>query len=81
MLLPDKHITLGESIIGLGTFVLERLSAPETIDEIWSAFVEVRRTKSFPAYHSFDNLVGAICFLYSIGAIDVSGEGRLKRCD
>lgn len=81
MLLPDKHITLSQSILGLGAFVLEAVSAPKTIDELWQSLVEVRNTAVFPAYHSFDNLIAAICFLHLIGAIDVSADARLRRCD
>jgi len=81
MLLPDKHITLSQSILGLGAFVLETVSTPKTIDELWQSLMEVRNTVAFPAYHSFDNLIAAICFLHSINAIDVSADARLRRCD
>lgn len=55
MLLPDKHIRLAESLIGLGSFALEALEAPKTIDTLWSEFQAVANTSKFPAYHSFEN--------------------------
>ncbi|WP_353570771.1 ABC-three component system middle component 6, partial [Candidatus Albibeggiatoa sp. nov. BB20] len=64
MLLPDKHITFAESLLGLGTFILESLSVPKTVDSLWAEFEKVRGEK-FPAYHSFDNLILAIDMLYA----------------
>jgi len=80
MLLPDKHIRLAESIIGLSGFALESLVAPKTIDALWAEFREVNNTYEFPAYHSFENLVLAIDFLFSIGAITEDSHGKLARC-
>ena len=81
MLLPDKHITIAQSLIGLGGFALERLSKPKTIDSLWSEFQEVNNTPLFPAYHTFENLVLAIDFLFIIGTIKDDGNGKLTICD
>ncbi|MCK4829408.1 hypothetical protein KA005_77505 [bacterium] len=80
MLLPDKHIRLSESIIGFGSFVLETLSNPRTIDEIWNKYQSARQANEYPAKQSFDNLILAICFLYSIGVVSLKDNGKLAKC-
>jgi hypothetical protein len=79
MLLPDKHIGFAESLIGLGSFVLENLVKPRDVDTIWKNFEKVRGGE-FPAFHSFDNLVLAIDMLFAIGAIDLMANGQIVRC-
>jgi hypothetical protein len=78
MLLPEKHIKLSESILGLGAFVLQDLETPKTIDNIWKDFEKVNNSPQFPAYHGFDNLVLALDFLFSIGAISQLSDGKIK---
>jgi hypothetical protein len=80
MLLPDKHIKLAESLLGLGSFALQELDTPKAIDVIWAELQEVTEANEFPAYHSFENLVLAIDFLFSIGAVRVETNGKLARC-
>jgi len=80
MLLPDKHIKLSESIIGFGSFVLETLSCPRTIDELWDKYQIAVQTKKYPAIHRFDNLILAVCFLYSIGVLKLGSNGKLEKC-
>ena len=36
--MPDKHVRFAESLLGLGSFVLEALDEPRTIDELWVLF-------------------------------------------
>jgi len=81
MLLPDKHIRLSESILGLGAFVLEHLDEPTTIDSLWHALQEANENESFPARHGIDNLVLAAVFLYSVGIVSDSADGTLVQCD
>jgi hypothetical protein len=80
MLLPDKHIGFAESLIGLGSFVLENLAKPRDIDSLWRSFEKVRGNQ-FPAFHSFDNLVLAVDMLFAIGAVDLLADGQLARRD
>ncbi len=80
MLLPTKHIRLSESIIGLGAFVLASCATPQTVDSIWYALGEAFDSATFPAYHSFDNLLMALSFLYAIGAIEELKDGRIAVC-
>ena len=80
MLMPDKHIKIAESLIGLGSFVLDALNAPKNIDSLWFDFQKVNNTELFPAYHSFENFILAVDFLFSIDAVKEDSQGRLLRC-
>lgn len=80
MLLPDKHIKLSESIIGFGSFVLETLSNPRTIDEIWNKYQSARQANEYPSKQSFDNLILAVCFLYAIDVVKLKDNGKLEKC-
>ena len=81
MLLPDKHIKLAESLLGLGGFALQALAAPKPIEVLWKELQKVSNTDELPAYHSFENLVLTIDFLFSIDAVTMDRSGRLTRCD
>lgn len=81
MLLPDKHITLSESILGLGCIILELLSSNKDIDELYIDLGSLYRKGVVEAYHSYENTVLAVSFLYAVGAIDKDNMGRLYRCD
>ena len=80
MLLPNKHITLAQSIIGLGSFTLEALEKPKTVDALWVEFQAVNNTARFPAYHTFENMMLAIDFLFAIGAIKEGQNGKISKC-
>ena len=80
MLLPEKHITLAESILGLGAFVLSELETPQSVDRLYERLVKAAETPVLPAYHDFDALLLSILFLYSIGAVELGVNGGLQRC-
>ena len=81
MLLPDKHITLAESILGLGAILLnELLEGPKSVDRLYDKVVVVSETPALPAYHNFDDLLLAIIFLYSVGAVEISEIGSVQLC-
>ena len=80
MLLPDKHITLAESILGLGGFVLSELDRPKTADQIYQRAKESREDNSLPAFHDLDSVILAVLFLYSIGAVEATDSGAVRRC-
>lgn len=79
MILPSKHISLSESLLGLGGVILTFLTRkPYTLDELWQEYSKVNNTRDFfPAYHDFDNVILAINLLYSIGAIDINANGEI----
>ena len=81
MILPSKHISLAESLIGLGGALLEILtSQPCSLDSLWREYSKVNNRKElYPAYHSFDNVILAVNLLYMIGAVSITAEGKLCR--
>lgn len=56
MLLPDKHVKFSESLIGLGSHILELLDRPKTIDELWTVFESSCTHGSYPSKHSLRTL-------------------------
>lgn len=81
MLLPDKHILICESILGLAGLVLSQLRTSATFDSLWQRVRGQLDTPAWPANHDVENFSLALCFLHAVGAIDVSAEGELVRCD
>jgi hypothetical protein len=81
MLLPDKHVTLAESILGLGAFLLSQLDSPKTIDQLSHTVKVGWERQSMPAIHGYDSVLLAVLFLYSIGVVDSSETGAVRRCD
>lgn len=80
MLLPDKHITLAESILGVGAFLLGELDGPQTMDRLYARVRRACDDGSLPAYHDFDAVLLGVLFLYTIGAIELTDDGGVKRC-
>jgi hypothetical protein len=79
MILPEKHISLSESILGLGGFLLSYIDKPVTVDELWIKFNQSVKDKEYPKYHSFDNLILALDFLFLLDAVQLDTKGRLIR--
>jgi hypothetical protein len=79
MILPSKHISLAESLIGLGGVLLKILmKQPCSLDLLWQEYSKINNKKeAFPAYHSFDNIILAVDLLFMIGAITINSEGKL----
>ena len=78
MILPTKHIRVSESLFGLGAYVLSYIQIrPLNIDELWKKVVKLNKSKSFDAYHGFDDLILTLNYLYAIGAIDLDTEDRI----
>ena len=80
MLLPDKHISVAESVLGLGAFVLDQLGSAQSVDRLFECVDAAKETESLPAYHDFDSVTLALLFLYSIGAIELTESGMIRRC-
>ncbi len=81
MLTPKKHINNSESILGLGSFALQTLSSPKTTDEIWGLLRKAVKMETYTSPHTFDNVILAIDFLFSIGVIDENEFGKIYKCD
>lgn len=78
MILPSKHISNAESLLGLGGLLLSFLAdGPKTLEAIWSSYSRVNNHPEFPAYHSFDNIILATDLLFIIGAVDINPKGEI----
>ncbi len=80
MLLPDKHISVAESILGLGAFILSQLERPRSVDQLHNLVLEANGTNQLPAYHDVDSVSLSILFLYTIGAVEMTTSGDICRC-
>ncbi len=72
MILPNKHLDLPSSLLGVGAHVLKCMERPGTVTTVWEEF---QRGESGVPFHRF---VLALDFLYAIDAIGFS-SGLLCR--
>lgn len=77
MILPKKQLSLNESFFGFGAFLLQRLSTPGTVDELWKYYKDAYTNKKYPVKFSFDQFIMALDYLYIIGAIKKDETGVL----
>ncbi len=69
MVLPNKHVPVNRSLVGLGGEILTILAdRPRTVSTTW----ERLRTRNLDA--SFEQFALAASFLFSLGAIDLDGD-------
>lgn len=67
--MPAKHINFSESFLGLGSYILQNLNEPKSVDELWHNYQQDLQNGLYFAKHSFDNLIMTLMFLYSIDAV------------
>ncbi len=79
MLLPSKHITFSQSILGLGYYIVKELDKPKTVDSLWNKYKRDINNNYFHANHNFDELILALLFLYSVNVI-TEDKGEILRC-
>jgi len=79
MLMPQKHINLSESLIGIGAFILKVINNKrKTIDEIIKDIENlINNRNNKKMYTNIDNIILSIDYLYSIGTIDIDEKGRI----
>ena len=80
MLMPDKHVRLSESVVGLGAFILSLLDRPCTADQLYQKVKAACDDRSLPAYHDFDSVTLTVLFLYMIGVVEATESGAIYRC-
>jgi hypothetical protein len=72
MILPTKHISENEAILGVGATILGHLDSPITVSGLWE------RTKVESNVGTFERFVLAADLLFIIGAIELR-DGLLVR--
>jgi len=72
MILPTKHITVENSLLGVGALLLEKLSRPLSISTLW------KRVREFSEIATFERFTLALDLLCMIGAIEFD-KNKLRR--
>jgi hypothetical protein len=80
MILPTKHTTIEQSLIGFGGYILQIVDKNNTVDLLWQKYQTDFKSQTYPAKQTFDNLISTLVFLYIIGAIDET-QGEIRRCN
>jgi len=80
MLLPSKHINFSESLLGFGSYLLQILKQPLSVDELWKRYLADFNSGLYFAKQTFDNLVLTLIFLYGIKAIKEE-KGIIIKCN
>jgi hypothetical protein len=63
MILPTKHLTQENALIGLGAVILSFIDSPKSVSNLWSAVKEHKEVGGF------DRFILVLDMLYIIGAI------------
>lgn len=64
-LLPNKHLPLEDSLLGMGPAVVDLLDSPKTLTQLWED------VKSTSLIKNFDRLVLVLVLLYSLDAVAI----------
>ena len=72
MILPNQHLDLSASLLGVGAHVLKCVKTPSTVTAVWEEFKLANRGVPFSRF------ILALDFLYTIGAVSYS-DGLLLR--
>ena len=74
IILPTKHISIRNSLLGVGAKIVEHLYYPKTVSSLWNA------VSTMPEVATFERFVLTLDLLYIIGAVEMD-EGLLRRCN
>lgn len=72
MILPNKHLDLPASLLGVGAQILKCMDTPSTVTSVWEGFGHANGGIPF---HRF---ILALDFLYAIDAVSFA-NGMLRR--
>lgn len=72
MILPTKHISEEQALLGVGAVVLRHLERPQTVTSLWD---KVRDEQAVGTYERF---VLALNLLHIIGVVNLS-QGMIQR--
>ena len=76
-ILPGRHVSFYESVLGFGAALLEYLSAPITMEDLWDQYQACCEAGTYPVRFSMDQFIQTLDFLYLIGAVRLSEGGLL----
>ncbi|MFB9818915.1 ABC-three component system middle component 6 [Arthrobacter ramosus] len=79
MILPTKGISPQRALVTLGSQALEVLRQPRSVNSTFEATKQVRIARGLREPISFDWFSLSLAMLYSIGAIELNGDGLVVR--
>jgi len=71
VILPNKHLTPRQSLLGIAAEILSYLDGPQTVNQLWE------RCRDDRTIGTFDRFVLALDLLFIVGAVDRS-SGRIR---
>ena len=72
MILPTKHISPQQSVLGVGAIVLNKIDSPQTVTGLWE------RVREVPEVTVYWRFILALDFLFAIGAVEFA-DGLIVR--
>ena len=72
MILPSKHISENQALLGVGAVVLRYLERPETVTSLWD------KVRDEGAVGTFERFVLALNLLHITGVVVLS-QGTIRR--
>lgn len=63
-ILPNKHISINYSLLGVGGHILKHLHEPQSVSSLWEA------SKNENGIATFKRFSLALTLLYALGAVD-----------
>ncbi len=79
MILPSKHISFSQSLLGYGSYLIKNIGRGKSVDELYYKSQQDYKNGLYPSKQSFDSLLMTLVFLYSIGVIE-EYKGRVVLC-
>lgn len=65
MILPSKHISQDQALIGVGAILLKEINQPQTVTSLWESVREER------GIGTFERFVLALDMLHIVGAVSL----------
>lgn len=72
MILPSKHISTQQTLLGVGAVIINELDKSQTVTSLWE------RVRTANGVGNFERFVLTLDMLYIIGAIELS-DGLIER--
>ena len=72
MILPSKHISEEQALLGVGAVVLRYLEQPQTVTSLWD------KLRNEPAIGTYERFVLALDLLYITGVVNLS-QGMIQK--
>lgn len=70
--MPNKYLNAEESLIGVGSLLLEHLGREQTLSSLWD------KVKQSPRTGTFERFILGLDFLYLLGTIDIKGNRIIR---